>query len=222
MALALPVVTRRAAPLGRWGGVYTAHMRDEGDHILKAMDETFEIGRRVGAEIIVSHHKCSGRSNFGRMVETLPKFTDAMKQQQIAFDVYPYVAASTVLSVERVRVASKTLVTWSRSVEGVSGRDLITAVALGLDLGIYVALAQRAPLPDTLTFRASYALQHDSNLFRLPAGTDAQATFGGCFDLGAVVIEHDRCRGSRTRTTVAIKRDQREGIANGVAHFLGH
>ena len=30
-----------------------------------------EIGRRAGAEIIVSHHKCSGRSNFGRMVETL-------------------------------------------------------------------------------------------------------------------------------------------------------
>ena len=39
--------------------------------------------RRAGAEIIVSHHKCSGRSNFGRMAETLPKFSEAMKQQQI-------------------------------------------------------------------------------------------------------------------------------------------
>lgn len=29
---------------------------------------------------------------------------------------------------------------------GVSGRDLVTAVALGLDLGIYIALAQRAPM----------------------------------------------------------------------------
>ncbi|TBR30787.1 MAG: D-aminoacylase, partial [Reyranella sp.] len=27
-------VAEVAAPLGRWGGVYTAHMRDEGDHIL--------------------------------------------------------------------------------------------------------------------------------------------------------------------------------------------
>ncbi len=53
-------VAEVAAPLGKHGGVYTAHMRDEGDHIIKAMDETFEIGRRVGAEIIVSHHKCSG------------------------------------------------------------------------------------------------------------------------------------------------------------------
>jgi len=38
-------VAEVAQPLGKWGGVYTAHMRDEGDHILKAMDETFEIGR---------------------------------------------------------------------------------------------------------------------------------------------------------------------------------
>ena len=42
-------VAEVAKPLGKWGGVYTAHMRDEGDHILKAMDETFEIGRRAGA-----------------------------------------------------------------------------------------------------------------------------------------------------------------------------
>jgi len=31
------------------------------------------------------------------MKETLPKFSEAMKQQEIAFDVYPYVAGSTIL-----------------------------------------------------------------------------------------------------------------------------
>ena len=55
-------VAEVAKPLGKWGGVYTAHMRDEGENILQAMDETFEIGRRAGASIIVSHHKCSGRT----------------------------------------------------------------------------------------------------------------------------------------------------------------
>src|SRR5260370_23737904 len=99
-------------------------MRDEGDHILKAMDETFDIGRRAGADIIVSHHKCSGRSNFGRMSETLPKFTEAMKQQQIAFDVYPYVAGSTILRSDMLDRADKVLITWSDKVPGVSGRDL--------------------------------------------------------------------------------------------------
>ena len=117
-------VAEVAKPLGKWGGVYTAHMRDEGDHILKAMDETFEIGRRAGADIIVSHHKCSGRSNFGRMKETLPKFTEAMKQQQIAFDVYPYVAGSTILRSDMLDRADKVLITWSDKVPGVSGRDL--------------------------------------------------------------------------------------------------
>ncbi len=117
-------VAEVAAPLGRHGGVYTAHMRDEGDHIIKAMDETFEIGRRVGAEIIVSHHKCSGRSNFGRMKETLPKFTEAMKKQQIAFDVYPYVAGSTILRSDMLDRADKVLITWSDKVPGLGGRDL--------------------------------------------------------------------------------------------------
>ena len=117
-------VAEVAAPLGKWGGVYTAHMRDEGDHIIKAMEETFEIGRRAGAEIIVSHHKCSGRSNFGRMVETLPKFTEAMKHQQIAFDVYPYIAGSTILRSDMLERADKVLITWSDKVAGMSGRDL--------------------------------------------------------------------------------------------------
>jgi N-acyl-D-amino-acid deacylase len=117
-------VAEVAAPLGKWHGVYTAHMRDEGDHIIKAMDETFEIGRRAGAEIIVSHHKCSGRSNFGRMKETLPKFTEAMKKQQIAFDVYPYVAGSTILRSDMLDRADKVLITWSDKVAGMSGRDL--------------------------------------------------------------------------------------------------
>lgn len=117
-------VAEVAQPLGKWGAVYTAHMRDEGDHIIKAMDETFEIGRRAGAEIIVSHHKCSGRQNFGRMAETLPKFTEAMKKQQIAFDVYPYIAGSTILRTDMLERADKTLITWSDKMPGMSGRDL--------------------------------------------------------------------------------------------------
>jgi N-acyl-D-amino-acid deacylase len=124
MAASTDEVAEVAKPLGKWGGVYTAHMRDEGDHILKSMDETFEIGRRAGAPIIVSHHKCSGRANFGRMVETLPKFSEAMKSQEIAFDVYPYIAGSTILRSEMLDRADKVLITWSDTVKDVSGRDL--------------------------------------------------------------------------------------------------
>jgi N-acyl-D-amino-acid deacylase len=124
MAASTDEVAEVAKPLGKWGGVYTAHMRDEGDAILKSMDETFEIGRRAGAPVVVSHHKCSGRGNFGRMKETLPKFSEAMKSQEIAFDVYPYVAGSTILRKEMLDRADKVLVTWSDTVAGVAGRDL--------------------------------------------------------------------------------------------------
>ena len=124
MAATTDEVAEVAKPLGKWGAVYTAHMRDESENILKSMEETFEIGRRAGASIVVSHHKCAGRANFGRMRETLPKFTDAMKQQEIAFDVYPYVAGSTILRKDMLWRCDKVLISWSDSVEGVSGRDL--------------------------------------------------------------------------------------------------
>lgn len=144
MAASTDEVAEVARPLGKWGGVYTAHMRDEGDDILKSMDETFEIGRRAGASIIVSHHKCSGRSNFGRMAETLPKFTEAMKQQEIAFDVYPYIAGSTILRKEMLDRADKVLITWSDTVKDVSGRDL-KEIAREMGCSIYEAADRLQP-----------------------------------------------------------------------------
>jgi N-acyl-D-amino-acid deacylase len=58
------------------------------------------------------------------MKETLPKFTEAMKQQQIAFDVYPYIAGSTILRTDMLERADRVLITWSDKVAGMSGRDL--------------------------------------------------------------------------------------------------
>ena len=144
MAATTDEVAEVAKPLGKWGGVYTAHMRDEGDHILKSMDETFEIGRRAGASVIVSHHKCSGRANFGRMKETLPKFSEAMKSQEIAFDVYPYIAGSTILRKEMLDRADKVLITWSDAVKDVSGRDL-KDVAREMGCSIYEAADRLQP-----------------------------------------------------------------------------
>jgi N-acyl-D-amino-acid deacylase len=117
-------VAEIAAPLGKHGAVYTAHMRDEGDDILASLDETFAIGRRAGAPVIVSHHKCSGRQNFGRMRETLPKLEAAAKTWPISFDVYPYVAGSTILRKEMIDRAEKVLVTWSDARPELGGRDL--------------------------------------------------------------------------------------------------
>ncbi len=137
-------VAEIARPLGVRKAVYTAHMRDEGNDILEAMDETFEIGRRVGASIVVSHHKCSSRQNFGRMRETLPKFEAAAKDWPISFDVYPYVAGSTILRKEMLDRADKVLVTWSDPVPSASGRDL-RDVAGEMGCSIYEAADRLQP-----------------------------------------------------------------------------
>ena len=144
MAATTDEVAETAKPLGKWGGVYTAHMRDESEDILKSMDETFEIGRRAGAPVIVSHHKCAGRSNFGRMKETLPKFSEAMKQQEISFDVYPYIAGSTILRKEMLDRADKVLITWSDKIQGMNGRDL-KDIAREMGCSIYDAADRLQP-----------------------------------------------------------------------------
>jgi N-acyl-D-amino-acid deacylase len=108
----------------RHGTLYATHMRDEGEHVIDSIRESMRIGREAGLPVILSHHKVAGVANHGRTVETLALIDVARRQQPLGFDVYPYVAASTVLSAERVKVSSKTLVSWSKAVPAASGRDL--------------------------------------------------------------------------------------------------
>lgn len=125
MAATTEEVEGIAEPLGRYGGVYTAHMRDEGEHILESIDETARIGRTAGAPTtVISHHKCRGRENFGRMRETLPRIDALRAGQPLAFDVYPYVASSTALMPHALDSAERVLVTWSRAEPSAGGRDL--------------------------------------------------------------------------------------------------
>ncbi len=111
-------------PLAKRKGLYVTHMRDEGDNVLASLEETFRIGRELGVQVVISHHKVAGAANHGRSEETLPLIEARMKSQRIALDCYPYCASSTILSASRAAVATKTLVTWSRPHPEVAGMDL--------------------------------------------------------------------------------------------------
>ena len=111
-------------PLSARKALYCTHMRDEGDRIVASLEETFRIGRELGVPVVISHHKLAGTPNHGRSAETLPLIEKAMRSQKIGLDCYPYCASSTILSVSRVKVASKTLVTWSKPHPEFSGMDL--------------------------------------------------------------------------------------------------
>src|ERR1700704_1448895 len=97
------------------GAIYTTHMRDEAEHVLDSLDESFAVGRAAQVPVVISHHKTTGVANFGRTAETLPKIAAAMAGQEIGLDVYPYIASSTVLRTQRIEDALKVLITWSKA-----------------------------------------------------------------------------------------------------------
>lgn len=86
-------------PLREAGGVYTSHIRDEGDGLVEAVTEAIEVGVKAGVPVHLSHHKAAGPSNWGRVEVTLRMLEEARsKGQDVTCDVYPYTAASTGLS----------------------------------------------------------------------------------------------------------------------------
>jgi len=105
-------------------GIYVTHMRNEADDVLLSIEETLNIGRSVDVPVVISHHKCTMPENFGRSVESLPAIDRGAMDQDVAFDVYPYVAGSTVLIPERLRQDVPVQITWSVPHPEMSGRLL--------------------------------------------------------------------------------------------------
>jgi N-acyl-D-amino-acid deacylase len=81
------------------GGIYTTHMRNEADGLLDAVAEAISIGERAGLRVEISHHKASGRGNWGKVVDSL-EMIDAARARgvDVMQDQYPYTAGSTHLS----------------------------------------------------------------------------------------------------------------------------
>lgn len=79
--------------------VYASHIRDEGDHLLRSIVEALTVGRRAGCRVQISHLKSAGTRNWGGVARAL-EVIDAARDTGLAVsqDVYPYDAASTLLS----------------------------------------------------------------------------------------------------------------------------
>lgn len=126
------------------GAIYATHMRDEADHVLESLEESFETARRADVALVVSHHKCSGRRNFGRSRETLALFDAARDRQDVALDAYPYAASSTVLLDDYAEQAERVMIAWSEPHPQMSGRYL-EDVAIEWGCGRSEALARLKP-----------------------------------------------------------------------------
>lgn len=129
---------------GRAGAIYATHLRDEADHIVPAMEEALLIGRELDCRVVFSHHKLAGERNHGRSRETLDLISQAAARQPVCLDCHPYPATSTMLRLDRARLASRTMITWSKGYPAATGRDFSDVMAeLGLD--DEAALARLAP-----------------------------------------------------------------------------
>jgi N-acyl-D-amino-acid deacylase len=122
-----------AQPLAAAGAVYTTHMRTEGDQILAAMSEAFEIGRLSQTPVVVSHLKCAGIANWGRSDEVLSALETAQASQQIGCDCYPYAAGSSTLDLRQVDERVTITITWSTPHPEVAGKSL-TQIANGWNM----------------------------------------------------------------------------------------
>jgi len=87
-----------AKVVGRHGGLYVSHMRDEGSGLLDSVRETLHIGEVSGCGVEISHHKTVGSDNWGRVTQSLAMIEEAVANgHDVTADQYPYTARSTML-----------------------------------------------------------------------------------------------------------------------------
>ncbi|WP_375259871.1 amidohydrolase family protein [Citreimonas sp.] len=126
------------------GKLYVTHMRDEGDRVIEALDETFQIGRDACCGVHVSHHKCAGLANHGLSETTLAMIDRAMQTQDVGLDTTPWTASSTMLNSGRHRQASRVIVADSTPHPEMAGRDLAD-IAAGWGTDIDTAMERLLP-----------------------------------------------------------------------------
>jgi dihydroorotase/N-acyl-D-amino-acid deacylase len=82
-----------AAEGGKFGGIYSTHMRNESDSVLDAIEEAVSIGREAHVPVEIWHIKVAGKNNWGRMPEVVAKINAARAAgADITADTYAYTA----------------------------------------------------------------------------------------------------------------------------------
>ena len=93
-------IAELARVVARRNGIYTTHMRSEGDRLLEALEEALAIGLKTGVTVEISHLKTSGSRNWPLLDAALDKLADARSRGvNAAADRYPYISGCTDLDV---------------------------------------------------------------------------------------------------------------------------
>lgn len=81
-----------------YDGMYISHIRSEGDNLLQATDEFFEIATKADIDAQIYHLKAAGKQNWDKLDKVLGKI-DSLRStgHNVAANMYTYTAASTGL-----------------------------------------------------------------------------------------------------------------------------
>jgi N-acyl-D-amino-acid deacylase len=93
-----PELIALASESARCGGIYSAHMRSEGDRLLEGVQETIEIAKASGAPAEIYHLKAAGKKNWNKLDGVIHE-VDAARAAgtRITADMYVYTAGATGL-----------------------------------------------------------------------------------------------------------------------------
>jgi dihydroorotase/N-acyl-D-amino-acid deacylase len=81
------------------GKIYCTHMRDYGFRLLEAIDEQIALAKASGCRLQISHLQAVGRENRELNGRALERIEEAKARGvDVAFDCYPYIAGSTVMT----------------------------------------------------------------------------------------------------------------------------
>ncbi|HYF84197.1 MAG TPA: D-aminoacylase [Clostridia bacterium] len=88
-----------ATIIKKYNGLCAIHMRDEGNYLVKSINEVIEIGQRSGVKLQISHLKAAHPQNWGKIKEVISIINKAKQAGlDVDYDVYPYISYESVLS----------------------------------------------------------------------------------------------------------------------------
>jgi N-acyl-D-amino-acid deacylase len=91
-----PELVALAAEAGRCGGIYIAHIRNEGDTLLEAIDETVAIARQARVPAQIHHLKQSQPGNWNKLDAAIERIEKARAEGvRLTADMYLYAASGT-------------------------------------------------------------------------------------------------------------------------------
>ena len=92
-------LSEMAKVVGRYGGTYATHMRDEGKDLIASINEAIAIGERGGTAVEIFHLKAAWQPGWGTLMKQAGQAIEAARARgvDVAADLYVYMAGGTGL-----------------------------------------------------------------------------------------------------------------------------